>query len=162
MIFKSHVQRSRSNYSSEPNVLSTILIPCLLALDRFCFYREDKPEFCTMVGIYVSETFLVLVNLVTNVLNTDWCKLYQQVLMINMKLVRPIGLLHRMRRDIFNDVRWWDRGNADWSCEVVDVNKPSKGKQILVDMFMQMLEGIWCLNIKFKINETMLNATDCT
>ena len=56
---RSHVQKSRSNYSSEPSVLSTILIPCLLALDRFCFYREDKPEFCTMGGIYVSETFLV-------------------------------------------------------------------------------------------------------
>ena len=54
-----------SNYSSEPSVLSTIyiLIPCLLALDRFCFYREDKPEFCTMGGIYVSETFLVLVKI---------------------------------------------------------------------------------------------------
>ena len=58
-IFRAHVQRSKSNYSSKPSVLSTILIPCLLALDRFCFYREDKPEFCTMGGIYVSETFLV-------------------------------------------------------------------------------------------------------
>ena len=58
---RSHVQRSRSNFSSEPSVLSTIyiLIPCLLALDRFSFYREDKPEFCSMGGIYVSEAFLV-------------------------------------------------------------------------------------------------------
>ena len=60
-IFKSHVQRSRSNYrySFETSVLSTlyILILCLIASDRFCFYREDKP--CTMGGIDVSETFLV-------------------------------------------------------------------------------------------------------
>ena len=62
LIFRSNVQRSRSNHSFEPSVLSILytLIPCLLALDRFCFYREDKPEFCTMGGIYVSETFLVL------------------------------------------------------------------------------------------------------
>ena len=60
-IFRSHVQRSRSNYSFEPSVLSTlyILIPWLLASYRFCFYREDKPEICTMGGIDVSETFLV-------------------------------------------------------------------------------------------------------
>ena len=33
-----------------PSVLSTlhILNPCLLASDRVFFYREDKPEFCTM------------------------------------------------------------------------------------------------------------------
>ena len=56
-----YVQRSRSNHSFGPSVLSTlyIAIPCLLALDRFCFYREDKPEFCTMGGIYVSETIFV-------------------------------------------------------------------------------------------------------
>ena len=49
----------------EPSVLSTlyILIPCLLASDRFCFYREDKPDFGTMEGIYVSETFLVFKHL---------------------------------------------------------------------------------------------------
>ena len=60
-IFRSHVQRSRSNHFFDPSVWSTlyILIPCLLALDTFCFYREDKPEFCTMGVIYVSETFLV-------------------------------------------------------------------------------------------------------
>ena len=54
LIFKSHVQRPRSNHSFYPSVLSTlyILIPCLLASDRFCFYREDKPEFCTM-GVYM-------------------------------------------------------------------------------------------------------------
>ena len=65
LIFKSHVQRSRSIHSFEPSVLSTlyILIPCLLASDSFCFYREDKPEFCTMGDIFVSETFLVLINL---------------------------------------------------------------------------------------------------
>ena len=51
-IFRSRVQRSRSNYSFEPSVLSTlyILIAWLLALYRFCFYREDRPEFCTMGG----------------------------------------------------------------------------------------------------------------
>ena len=61
-IFRSNVQRSRLNYSFEPSVLSTlyILIPWLLAY-RFCFYREEKPEFCSMGGIlvYVSETFLI-------------------------------------------------------------------------------------------------------
>ena len=58
--FQAHVQRSRSNHSFEPSVLSTlyILIPCLLASDRICFYREDKPKFC---AIYVSETFLVII-----------------------------------------------------------------------------------------------------
>ena len=61
LIFRSHVQRSRSNHSFEPIVLSAqyLLISCLLASDRFCFYREDKPEFRTTGGIYVSETFLV-------------------------------------------------------------------------------------------------------
>ena len=60
LIFRAHVQMSRSNYSSEPNVLSTIyiLIPCLLALDRFCFYREDKPEFCTMGAYMFLKHFL--------------------------------------------------------------------------------------------------------
>ena len=45
--------------------------------------------------------------------------------------------------------------------EVVDVNKPRKGKQI--DMVRQMLEcflGIGCINIKAKVNEIMLNATE--
>ena len=43
LIFRSPVQRSRSNHYFEPSVLFTlyILIPCLLALDRFCFYREE-------------------------------------------------------------------------------------------------------------------------
>ena len=54
--FSSHVQRSRSN----PLLSSLyILIPRLLPSDRFCFYRKDKLEFCTMEGIYVSEAFLV-------------------------------------------------------------------------------------------------------
>ena len=41
-IFRSHVQRSRLNHSFEPSVLSTlyILIPCTLASDWFCFYRD--------------------------------------------------------------------------------------------------------------------------
>ena len=62
LIFRSHFQRSRSNHPSQPSVLSTlyILISCLLTLDKFCFYREDKPKFCTMGGICVSETFLVI------------------------------------------------------------------------------------------------------
>ena len=78
LIFRSHVQRSRSNYSSEPSLLSTIyiLFPCLLALDRFCFYREDKPEYCTMGGIYVSETFLVVTTDVKRVLR--WNFVYQK------------------------------------------------------------------------------------
>ena len=54
-------------FRSPPSVLSTILIPCLLALDTFCFYREDKPEICTMGGIYVSETFLVFFS------DFTWC-----------------------------------------------------------------------------------------
>ena len=43
-------------------MLSTlyIFITCLLASDRFYSYREDKPEFCTMGSIDVSETFFVL------------------------------------------------------------------------------------------------------
>ena len=55
LIFRLPVQRSRLKNSFEPSVLSTlyILIPSLLALDRFCFYREDKP------WGHVSETFLV-------------------------------------------------------------------------------------------------------
>ena len=67
LIFRSHIQRSRTNHSFESSVLSTlyILIPCLLASDRFCFYREDKPEFCTMESIYVSETFLVKLDIWT-------------------------------------------------------------------------------------------------
>ena len=50
----------------EPSVLSTlyILIPWLLALYRFCFYREDKREFCTKGGIDVSETFLVMIVII--------------------------------------------------------------------------------------------------
>ena len=68
LIFWSHSQRSRSNHSFEPSVLSTlyIWIPCLLASDRFCFYREDKHEFFAMGGIYVSETFLVATNFISN------------------------------------------------------------------------------------------------
>ena len=64
LIFRSHVQRSRSIYSFEPSVLSTlyILIPWLHALYRFCFYREDKPEFCNMGGIDVSKTFLDFIS----------------------------------------------------------------------------------------------------
>ena len=40
----------------QTTLLSTfyIFITCLLASDRFCSYREDKPEFCTMGGIDVS------------------------------------------------------------------------------------------------------------
>ena len=54
LIFRSHVQRSRSNHSFGPSVLSTLFtfIPCLLALDRFRFYREDKPEFVPW-GAYI-------------------------------------------------------------------------------------------------------------
>ena len=61
LIFRSHVQRSRSNY-----ININILIPWWLASYRFCFYREDKLEFCTMGGIDVSETFLVKMNFLTN------------------------------------------------------------------------------------------------
>ena len=50
LISRSHVQRLRSKYSFESSVLSTlyVLISCLVASDRFCFYGEDKSEFCTM------------------------------------------------------------------------------------------------------------------
>lgn len=54
----------------------------------------------------------------------------------------------------------WGKPLAREDVEVVDVNNPSKGKQ--TDMFKQMLErflDIGCINIKFKVNETMLNAT---
>ena len=45
----------------QTNLLSTlyIWILWLLALYRFCFYREDKREICTKGGIDVSETFFV-------------------------------------------------------------------------------------------------------
>ena len=55
-IFRSHVQRSRSNHSFEHSVVHLSIFQSL-ALDRFCFYREDKPKVCTMGGIYVSEMF---------------------------------------------------------------------------------------------------------
>ena len=52
--FSGHDQRSRSNHSFEPTVLFAqyLLIPCLLASDRFFFYREDTPEFCN-TGAYM-------------------------------------------------------------------------------------------------------------
>ena len=61
LIFRSHVQRARSNHSFESSVLSTlyILIPCLLGSDRFCFYREDKPAFCTMGAYMFLKHFLL-------------------------------------------------------------------------------------------------------
>ena len=40
-----------------------ILIPCLLASDRFCFYREDKPEFSTMGAYMLLEHFLLKVKM---------------------------------------------------------------------------------------------------
>ena len=51
----------------EPSVLSAlyILIPCLLAVDRFCFYRKDEPEFCTMGAYMFLKHFLLLVDLTT-------------------------------------------------------------------------------------------------
>ena len=62
LIFRSHVQKSESNHSFEPSVLSTlyIFIPCLLASDRFCFYREDRPEFCKMGAYTFLKHFLSL------------------------------------------------------------------------------------------------------
>ena len=47
LIFRSHVQRSRSSHSSQPTVFSTKHI-------------SSNFEFCTNGGIYVSETFLVV------------------------------------------------------------------------------------------------------
>ena len=43
LIFRSHVQRSRSNHSSQPTVLSTlyILITCLLASDVLLLQRRN-------------------------------------------------------------------------------------------------------------------------
>ena len=72
LIYRSHIQSWRSNYSFEPSVLSTFycLIPCLLTSDRVCFHRHDKPDFCTMVGIYVSDAFLVFIN--TNLYKSLW------------------------------------------------------------------------------------------
>ena len=50
--FSGHMFKGQGQTTREPSVLSTlyILIPCLLASDRFFFYREDKPEFGTMEG----------------------------------------------------------------------------------------------------------------
>ena len=85
MIFRSHVQRSRSNHSFEPSMLSNlyILIPCLLALDRFCFYREDKPEFGTMGAYMFLKHFLVFFT----------C-LVEYVLQNGQKLVNSRKLFH--------------------------------------------------------------------
>ena len=61
----------RSNHSFEPSVLPLyILIPCLLDLDRFCFYREDKSEFCTM-GAYMFLNHFFFFNPVTLTLEFD-------------------------------------------------------------------------------------------
>ena len=78
LIFRSHVQRSRSNHSLSQVCCQLILIPCLLASDRCYFYREDKHEFCTGGGgIYVSETFLVEFEVISNsyktCINLHWC-----------------------------------------------------------------------------------------
>ena len=62
LIFRSHVQRSRLNHSFEPSVLSTlyILLLCLLASYKFCFYREDKHGFCAMGGfMFLKHVFHV-------------------------------------------------------------------------------------------------------
>ena len=77
MIFRSHVQRSRSNHSFEPSMLSNlyILIPCLLALDRFCFYREDKPEFGTMGAYRFLKHFLVFFYMSCWICFTKWTKI---------------------------------------------------------------------------------------
>ena len=48
-----------------------LLIPFLLASERFCFYREDTPELCTMGSIYVSETFLVFLHPTIFIIFTD-------------------------------------------------------------------------------------------
>ena len=57
LIFRSHVQRSSSNHSWAQCVVHFIyLIPCLLASERICF--SEKPDFCIMGGMYVSENFL--------------------------------------------------------------------------------------------------------
>ena len=87
-IFRSHVQRSRSNYSFEPSVLSTLyfLIHWLPASYRFCFYREDKPEFCAMGGIDVSETFFVFHALffteTFHFMYTNKCSFYNFMILI--------------------------------------------------------------------------------
>ena len=61
-LFSGHMFKGQGQTTLAASVLSTlyILIPWLLALYRFCFYREDKREFCTKGGIDVSETFLVI------------------------------------------------------------------------------------------------------
>ena len=86
LIFRSHVQRSRSKHSFEPSVLSTlyIWIPCLLALDRFCFYREDKPEFCT---ISVSETIVVKIIFFTDMLHRRF-RSCRHVMSCSLQMVR--------------------------------------------------------------------------
>ena len=76
-IFRSHVQRSRSNYSFETSVLSTlyILIPWLLASYRFCFYREDKPEFAPWGAKMFLKHFLFYFPIKSIILKTKlFCK----------------------------------------------------------------------------------------
>ena len=50
--FSGHMFKGQGQITLEPSVLSIlyILIPCLLPLDRFCFYVEYNPGFWTMVG----------------------------------------------------------------------------------------------------------------
>ena len=79
--FQVTCSNSRSNHSFEPSVLSTsyILIPCLLAKDRICFYKEDKLKFCAIGGIYVSETFLVIIF-------NDYAVVFYQIMTLCMQV----------------------------------------------------------------------------
>ena len=56
LMFRSHVQRSRSKHSFEPSVLSTLYFnPLLTCFGQVLLLKRS----CTMGGIYVSEIFLV-------------------------------------------------------------------------------------------------------
>ena len=61
----------------EPSVLSTlyILIPWLLALYRFCFYREDKREFCTKGGIKKNKNIVKHTKKAQIFLSFVWLKI---------------------------------------------------------------------------------------
>ena len=67
-----------------------ILIPCLLALDRFCFYREDKPEFGTMGAYMFLKHFLVFLHVLLNM----FYKMDKNWLILENYFILQIHVLH--------------------------------------------------------------------
>ena len=95
------------------------LIPWLLALYRFCIYREDKPEFCTMGGIYVSETFLVF-----NLVSTKECfvTLVCYFLFVNNKFSFVISTQSQVMKKSTWQFHWYVHQKFTWSFFSEDEN----------------------------------------